>query len=313
MTVTAIETPDDELPLKHPVGHTLSWSEIRYAARQLAGRWRTHHELSSVFGIPTGGVPVAVLVADLLHLPLVAEPDGYSLVVDDLVDTGHTLRPYVDRGLRVDALFRKPWSPADIAPDAELRDTWLRFPWEKDAGDPSDAVVRLLQFIGEDPTREGLLDTPRRVVKAWAELTAGYRIDVAAVLSTTFDVPHSGDPVVVTRVPFTSMCEHHMLPFVGHATVAYLPGARVVGLSKLARLVHAYARRLQVQERLTSQLTAALVDHLQPRGAAAIVEGSHSCMSMRGVGVAAVMHTSSFVGELDSTEWRSQLMAMHRG
>lgn len=312
--MTAIEqTADDELPLEPPVGETLTWLDIHAAAAQLAARWHGVPDVSSVYGVPTGGAPVAILVSKLLCLPLVMEPTAGTLVVDDLVDTGATLAPYHEQGFDVDALYRKPWSPRHLAFGALERTTWLRFPWEKDDGDPSDAVVRILQFIGEDPTREGLADTPRRVIKAWAELTAGYRTDVAAVLSTTFDVPHSGDPVVVTRVPFTSMCEHHMLPFTGHATVAYLPGARVVGLSKLARLVHAYARRLQVQERLTTQLTDALLEHLQPRGAAAIVEGSHSCMSMRGVGVAAVMHTSSFAGELDSTEWRSQLMAMHRG
>jgi GTP cyclohydrolase I len=317
------QTTDDALviePDELPPGDVLTWDEIRMHARMLADRWRiseTQREavgwLTSVYGVPTGGAPVAVMVADLLGLPLVVEPIEGSLIVDDLVDTGATLAAYVAQGYDVDALYRKPWSPPQIAARAAQRDVWLRFPWEKDHGDPVDAVVRLLQFIGEDPTRDGLLDTPRRVVKAWGELTSGYRVDVAAVLSTTFEVPNSGDPVIVSRIPFTSMCEHHMLPFTGHATVAYLPGDRVVGLSKLARLVHAYARRLQVQERLTSQLTDALVAHLEPRGAAALVDGVHSCMSMRGVSVAATMHTTSFVGDLASVPWREHLARLHRG
>lgn len=303
-------TDDDTTTLMLP--GTVTWAEVRQGARAMADRWRGDRWVTGVYGVPTGGAPLAVMVADELGLPLVDHPQPGTLVVDDLVDTGATLRAYVEQGHGVDALYRKPWSPTDLCPEATLRDEWLRFPWERDDGAPVDAVVRLLQFIGEDPTRDGLADTPTRVVKAWSDLTSGYRDDVASILSTSFDVGYADNLVVVARVPFTSMCEHHMLPFIGHATLGYVPTDRVVGLSKLARLVDAFARRLQVQERLTMELVEAMVEHMAPAGAAAIVEGTHSCMSMRGIRKSATMITSHYTGTCNTPERRAEMLSLHR-
>lgn len=159
------------------------------------------------------------------------------------------------------------------------------------------AVTRILRFIGEDPSRDGLADTPRRVVRAWREMTAGYGEDPAAILSRTFE--ESSDELVILRgVSFYSTCEHHMLPFYGTASVGYLPG-RIVGISKLARLVHCFARRLQIQERLTRQIADAIAQHLEARGVGVVITAHHLCMGCRGVRQASTeMVTSSMLGTL---------------
>jgi GTP cyclohydrolase I len=147
-----------------------------------------------------------------------------------------------------------------------------------------EAVRTLIAWIGEDPDREGLKATPRRVVDAYSELYAGYEQDVDAILAQKFrDVGGYEDMVLVRDIPFASQCEHHMLPFTGHAHIAYYPTDGVVGLSKLARLVDLYGRRLQTQETLTGQIADALVDFVGARGVAVMIEAEHQCMTLRGV------------------------------
>jgi len=144
------------------------------------------------------------------------------------------------------------------------------------------AVREILIAVGEDPDRDGLKATPARVARMYTEILGGHSEDPGAHLKTTFDVEYN-EIVVLKDIPFYSMCEHHMMPFQGKAHLAYLPKDRIVGLSKLARLVEGYARRLQVQERLTCQLADAMMKTLKPRGVAVLLEASHSCMTMRGV------------------------------
>jgi len=146
------------------------------------------------------------------------------------------------------------------------------------------AVREILLAIGENPERDGLRDTPARVARAYAEMFAGLRQDPSKVLATTFDLGHD-EMVLVKDIEVFSSCEHHLVPFHGHAHIGYVPSAdgRITGLSKLARLVDVYARRPQVQERMTSQIADALVEHLQPRGVIVVIECEHLCMSMRGV------------------------------
>jgi GTP cyclohydrolase I len=146
------------------------------------------------------------------------------------------------------------------------------------------AVREILVAIGEDPDREGLLDTPARVARAYAEMFEGLEADPAEVLATTFDLAHD-EMVLVKDIEVWSTCEHHLLPFTGVAHVAYIPSkaGRITGLSKLARLVDVYAKRPQVQERLTTQIADALVRHLDPRGVIVVIECEHLCMTMRGV------------------------------
>lgn len=145
------------------------------------------------------------------------------------------------------------------------------------------AVHTILTHVGEDPHREGLLRTPHRVAKMFDELLAGYKVDpVALVNGALFDVEYD-EMVVVKDIEFSSLCEHHMLPFYGRAHVAYLPGKKIIGLSKIPRIVEMYARRLQVQERMTRQIGQLIEEILQPRGVAVVIEGSHMCSMMRGV------------------------------
>jgi len=158
-------------------------------------------------------------------------------------------------------------------------------------------VATLLRFIGEEPERDGLRDTPARVVKAWREMTAGYAEDPAEILSRTFD--ESSDELVILRgISFYSTCEHHLLPFYGQAVVGYLPG-KVVGISKLARLVECFAKRLQVQERMTRQIADAVEKHLEARGVGVVLRAHHLCMGCRGVRQEETeMVTSAMLGTL---------------
>ena len=146
-----------------------------------------------------------------------------------------------------------------------------------------EAVRAIILELGEDPDREGLIDTPKRVIKALQEMTSGYTMNPAEILQRQFDSDGYDDLVIVRGIRFSSMCEHHLLPFVGTAAVAYVPNDRVVGLSKLPRLVECFARRLQLQERMTHQIAQAVQDHLDPFGVGVHVTASHQCMACRGV------------------------------
>ena len=174
------------------------------------------------------------------------------------------------------------------------------------------AVNQILLEIGEDPQREGLLKTPERVARMYAEITEGYRTDpVKLVNGALFDVDYS-EMVLVKDIEFYSMCEHHMLPFFGHAHVAYIPNGKVIGLSKIPRIVEMYARRLQVQERMTSQIADLLQEVLNPKGVAVVVEGAHMCAMMRGVKKSETnMTTRRMLGAFkDDAALRSEFMAM---
>ena len=179
-----------------------------------------------------------------------------------------------------------------------------------------EAVRTLIAWAGDDPAREGLLDTPRRVTKAYKEFFAGYEEDPKAILSKTFkEVGGYDDIVMVKDIPFASHCEHHMVPFVGKAHIAYLPHDGVVGISKLARLVEVFSKRLQVQEVLTAQIIDAINEHLNPRGAAVMLEAEHMCMTMRGVQKAgASTVTTQFTGlfENDTAEQMRFLTMLRR-
>jgi GTP cyclohydrolase I len=186
-------------------------------------------------------------------------------------------------------------------------------PSQKEA---EEAVRTLLRYIGDDPDREGLRDTPRRVVKSYTELYGGYQHNPEEVLGRTFEEVAGYDDIVLVRdIPFFSHCEHHMVPIIGKAHVAYLPDGRVLGLSKIARTIDIFARRLQTQETMTAQIASAIDEILQPKGVAILVEADHMCMAMRGVQkIGSSTMTTTFTGTFkhDPRE-QARFMSMLRG
>ena len=181
----------------------------------------------------------------------------------------------------------------------------------------AEAAVRtLIRWAGDDPAREGLLDTPARVARSYRELFAGYEVDPRDYLERTFEEVGGYDELVVLKdIRFVSFCEHHMLPVVGKAHVGYLPTDRVVGISKLARVVRGYARRLQIQEKMTAEIARAVHEVLRPEGVGVVIEAEHSCMTRRGVDVpGASLTTSHLIGVVrDDPRTREEFMRLARG
>ncbi len=179
--------------------------------------------------------------------------------------------------------------------------------------DVAEAVRTLIRWAGDDPAREGLLDTPKRVARAWREYCGGYADDPAHHLSRVFEEVGGYDEIVLLKdIPFQSHCEHHMAPIIGKAHIAYLPKDHVVGISKLARVLHAYARRLQVQERLTAEVADCIWHGLKPQGVAVVIEASHACMTARGVRTPGVgMVTSRMMGVFrDDERSRKEVLSL---
>ena len=175
------------------------------------------------------------------------------------------------------------------------------------------AIATLIRWAGDDPAREGLLDTPRRVARAWKEYCQGYGEDPAHHLARQFEeVGGYNELVLLKDISFQSHCEHHMAPIIGKAAIAYLPRDKVVGISKLARVLHAYARRLQIQERLTAQVAQCIWDNLKPHGVAVVIEASHGCMTSRGVRTPGVgMVTSRLIGTfLEDNRSRKEVLSL---
>ena len=278
----------------------------------------TYHErYSGLYGVPKGGVFVAMALSHKLGIPMVEHNSGQKdiLIVDDLMDSGTTRMKFPNQDFA--CLYVKENTPLECLGDVfynRVETEWIEFFWEVNEAPAADAIVRLLEYIGEDPNREGLLDTPRRVIKAYDFLFSGYKQNPQDVI-TTFDSDGYDQIVLLKDIETYSFCEHHMLPFYGKTHLAYIPNDRVIGISKLARLVEIYSRRLQIQERLGQQIVDALMDHLQPKGAACIIEASHLCMRMRGVEKQhSEMVTSSLRGVfLTQPSARQELMSLIGG
>jgi GTP cyclohydrolase I len=245
-----------------------------------------------VYAIPRGGIPAAYAMGTERHFDMVNDPKNADYIVDDLIDSGETMERVIrDATNRNTDPTKAPPTPIvlidklDPGCDPRFKDAWIVFPWEvSEVGSIEDNVKRLLQFIGENPDRGGLLETPARVAKAWQFWASGYGLGPADVLKSFEDGAEGCDEMVVVKdFPFYSHCEHHLAPFFGTATIAYIPDGKVVGLSKLGRLLNIYARRLQVQERLTVQVADALMQHLQPKGVGVLLKARHLCMESRGV------------------------------
>jgi GTP cyclohydrolase I len=260
--------------------HILTHASVANLATTLAARiHRLLPEATKVFAIPRGGIPAALAVA--YHhgdLQLVDDPAEADLFIDDIIDSGDTMHRWCDQ---------YPGKPffALIDKTEEDGDRWVVFPWEETAeGGIEDNIKRLLQFVGEDPARGGLLETPRRVAKAWGHWCSGYGKNAADILKVFEDGAEKCDEMVIVKdIPIYSKCEHHLADIFGTVTIAYIPNGKIVGLSKLSRLADMFARRLQVQERLTNQIADALEEHLQPKGVGVIVRARHLCMESRGI------------------------------
>jgi GTP cyclohydrolase I len=231
------------------------------------------------YAVPRGGIPAALAIGNSLNrkMRLVDTPEEADIIIDDLIDSGRTSQRPEFAGKPFYALIdKRSW---------DLGDEWVVWPWEQTAEKGiEDHIQRLIQFAGDDPKREGLLETPARVAKAWLFWCSGYERDPMEVLKTFQDGAEGCDEMVVVKdIPFYTHCEHHLTPFFGTATIAYLPAGKVVGLSKLSRVLDIFARRLQVQERLTTQVADALVAGLEPKGVGVVIKARHLCMESRGV------------------------------
>jgi GTP cyclohydrolase I len=264
----------------------LTNAQVLELAKDLATRANVLGLGPKMFPIPRGGVPAAyALKAADYRFEIVNDPAEADFFIDDLIDSGTTMQRWCDKYPEKPfiALIDKSGNTG-----SEFAKGWIVFPWErgdeKETEGIEDNIIRLLQYIGEDPKRGGLLDTPKRVAKAWSDWSAGYGVDIPALLKTFEDGADGCDEMVVVKdIPFYTHCEHHMAPFFGTATIAYIPDGRIVGLSKLPRVVNAFARRLQVQERLTNQIADAIQTNLHPKGVGVVIRARHLCMESRGI------------------------------
>lgn len=282
------------------------WNDFKRYSSDLAQSILTSGiKYDAIYGIPRGGIAVAVELSNLLNLPLISEPRKNTLVVDDIVDNGMTILNYKE--FDTASLFVKEKS--SVVPTYyvnKIADEWVVFPWEvtkenKDEGIENN-IIRILEYIGEDPSREGLLETPKRVAKAYGEWFSGYNKNPEDIMKT-FTSSNNDQIVVVSNIDFYSYCEHHLAPFYGQAHIGYIPDGKVLGVSKFSRLIDIYARRLQVQENLTAQIADAIMKYLKPQGVGVIVEGIHLCMRSRGVQKQnSIMTTSVMLGAFREKE-----------
>lgn len=267
-----------------------------------------------IYGVPRGGICAALAISASPfageYIKITEDAPSAHAFVDDIVASGGTRDRYLE------AYGERPFM-ALFDCQADFGGEWVVFPWEETlVGSADDIPLRLLQLIGEDVTREGLRETPRRFLEAWQFYTQGYKVDPDAVLKDFADGGEAYDQMIVQRdIPVWSTCEHHLAPFFGHAHIGYVPDGRIVGLSKLYRLVDIFARRLQVQERLTNDVASCLDRVLKPQGVGVVLECRHTCMEARGIqrhGIVTV--TSAMHGVLrENIATREEFMRLIEG
>ena len=238
---------------------TISWKEITQRVSKL-------DQSLKYYGVPRGGQYIAAMLNPVDTI------DEADVIIDDLIDSGNTEKEYTKYNKPFIGLFNKQT-------EEDLKGKWLVFPWEVKEDIPvEENFVRILEYLGEDTTREGLRDTPKRYIKFMKEFLEPKEFNF-----TTFDAEGTDEMIIQTNIPFYSLCEHHVAPFFGVANVAYIPNGKIVGLSKLARTVDLYANRFQNQERITTQIAERLQNELNPLGVAVTLKAQHLCMCMRGV------------------------------
>jgi len=322
METITTNTKDPGRKMRH-----LTWDETITAIKLMVSQAREEVDLEDdwdmdnidgdcfrplkIYGVPRGGVYVASMVKALFlkDVLVMKSPENADIIFDDIVDSGATKKQYKDK-------HNKPFFDLVSCLTDIKKGEWIVFPWEglQDETAPTENVRRILEFIGDDPKREGLLETPDRVVKSWGRLYGGYHKKVEDVLKV-FKDDSSDEMVILKNIEFYSTCEHHMQPFFGVAHIAYIPNGKVIGISKLARILEIFARRLQIQERLTSQISEALMEHLEPLGAACMIEAKHFCMVARGVEKqSSVMVTSSLLGDFKTDPaTRQEFLSLIKG
>ena len=262
--------------------------------------------LSKLYLLPKSvcyGVPKNGMILALLRGNATVHPEQADFILDDIVDSGRTKLQY-------EKMY--PGKPFYSLYHSKDEKDWLHFPWEKlPEEDIEETVVRQLEFIGESVNREGLQQTPERVVKSWNKLFGGYKQKPYEILKPLFKEEYN-EMVLMKDIELYSTCEHHLLPFFGKCHIAYIPNGALVGISKLARLMECFARRLQIQERLANEIAHVLDIELKPKGVAVIIEAQHFCMTSRGVEKQkSKMITSALRGVfLDNQSARAELMRL---
>lgn len=296
----------------------LTHSDYKNYILTLAGAVRNNkrgYTYESVYGIPRGGQYPAVELAKELGLPCVTNPDevtSKTLIVDDLVDSGKTMTTY-----------RLKWPACHfcavvVKEGAAMPDyfgivatrEWITFPDEHDGTDIEDNFRRTLEFIGEDTSREGLLETPKRMRRAYEEIFAGYKTNPKDLVKT-FVQGTCKEMVILKNAEFYSTCEHHFFPFFGHCSIGYLPNDKVIGVSKLARLLDCFAKRMQIQERMTAQIADFLEEELGALGVYVVCEGVHFCMTSRGIKKQDASMVTSAVRGLFKTNYEARAEFLH--
>lgn len=289
----------------------VSWELVNASVNNF--KTKNKKDYSFTLAVARGGIPVAMLLGGR-NIKIV-EPftdvsnfkDHSVLIVDDIKDTGATIEH-----------FKKQLPNADVFTAFEKKDnsTWYVFPWETGndtAGGLRQACTAILRGVGEDPMREGLKETPERFDKAWRYWTKGYRQKPGDIMKMFENETKGIDQLIaIPQIDFYSMCEHHMAPFYGQVYIGYVPNGKILGISKFARLTEIYARRLQVQERMTDQIAQAIMKYLKPQGVGVVVKGIHLCMRSRGVEKQNTeMLTSSMFGKFRTvSDLRSEFLSV---
>ena len=274
-------------------------------------------QFDTVFGIPRGGYFPAGVIAQSMGKRQIFDPaaiDGKTLIVDDICDSGATMIEYNAKyhASPCAAVFRKSpdkfqWVHYGVC---MAENEWIVLPDEKGCG-IEENFKRTLQYIGEDVTREGVLETPKRMRRAYDEIFAGYKTNPKSLVKT-FTKGSCKELVILKNCEFYSVCEHHFFPFFGHCSIGYIPNGKVIGVSKLARLLDCFSKRMQIQERMTSQIADFLEQELDAKGVYVVCEGVHFCMTSRGIKKQdANMVTSAIRGDfLDNAALRAEFLSL---
>ena len=269
----------------------------------------TDKSYSGVYGVPRGGTYPASIIARMLNVEQVYDPKKIqpsTLIVDDLIDSGKTLSAFPNNDKAVVYVKAGKINLCTFF-GRGVGDEWIVLP-DEGSSTIEDNCARILEYIGEDITREGLIETPSRMKRAYDEIFAGYKMKPEDVCKTFIDGACK-EPVMLKNCEYYSTCEHHFFPFFGHISIAYIPNGKVIGVSKLARLVDCYSKRMQIQERMTAQIAETIEKLIEPKGVFVYCTGKHFCMTSRGVKKQeAEMVTMSYRGIYNDPDIRAETL-----